>query len=73
MTTILFVLSLTGVIYYIVRVVSTCMGNSMTVPAPFLHLFDISFANAYIVTPAIMYQVYFWAVHFNLIEALYGH
>lgn len=73
MEAILFVLSLTVVIHYILKVISCCLGNSINVPLPVLHYFDISFTNTYISTPAIMYQVYFWAIHFEIINLItYG-
>lgn len=68
METVLFVLSLTVVINYLVRVISCTCGNSMTVPVPVLHLWDIGFTNTYISTPSIMYQVYFWMIHFKIIH-----
>lgn len=63
MEDILFVASLTIVIHYIVKVISVTFGNSMATPIPVLHCWDIGFTNTYISTPAIMYQVYFWAIY----------
>jgi hypothetical protein len=69
MEIILFVLSATGSLFYLVKVISIIAGNQMEVPAPILHLFGWSFANAYISTPSIMYQVYFWSMYANLFQA----
>lgn len=63
MEVILFVVSLTIVIGYIVKVVSVIFGHSMNVPMPILHIFDVNFSNTYIYTPAIMHQVYFWSMY----------
>ena len=70
MESILFVLSLTVVIYYIMKIVSAWFGKDIVIPTPVLHIFNITFANTYISTPSIMYQVYFWAVHFKFIEGI---
>ena len=69
METILFVISLTAAILYFVKVVSVLSGNSMSVPAPLGHFFDVDFSNTYVYTSAIMYQVYFWATYFQIIGA----
>lgn len=61
-----FVLSATATINYFIKILSCICGNSMGVPCPILHIFDWSFSNTYISTPAIMYQVYFWANHAEL-------
>ena len=60
MTTILFVVSFTIVIMYMVGVVSVLVGNDVSVPTPIGHTWGVSFSNTYISTPAILYQVYFW-------------
>lgn len=69
MDILLFVLSLTAVINYFIKVLSCICGHSMAVPFPILHLLDWGFSNTYISTPAIMYQVYFWATYLELFVA----
>ena len=66
MSIIFFVLSATIVIMFAVGVLSCLTGNEMDVPLPVLQIWDIGSGNTYISTPAIMYQVYFWAMHFGL-------
>lgn len=63
MDIIFFVFSLVVVIYFAVKVVSVIAGHSINVPMPILHLADIDFANTYISTPAMIYQVYFWSMY----------
>ena len=67
MNTILFVVSFTGIIYYLVAVISIISGHSMNVPAPIGHIFNVSFSNTYLSTSAIMYQTYFWATYFGIL------
>ena len=61
----LFVLSLTVCIHFFVKIFAIICGNSMDLPIPILHLFNVSFANTYISTPAMVYQVYFWSRFFD--------
>jgi hypothetical protein len=61
METILFILSATAVIHFVIKCVSVIAGNSINLPVPFLHIFNIGYENVYIATPAVMHQVYFWA------------
>ena len=56
-----FVLSGVAVISYFIKVISCIAGNSMNVPAPIFHVADIGFENTYFSTPALAYQIYFWA------------
>jgi len=62
----MFVLSATIMIMFLIKVVSCIVGNSMHVPIPVLHVMDWDFANTYISTPALAYQVYFWASYAGL-------
>ena len=61
MITILFVLSLTSLILFI----PSLFG--VRLPVPILHIWDLKFGNAYIYTPAILFQVWFWSTHFNIV------
>jgi hypothetical protein len=68
--TILFILSFTTVILYMIKMISGLFGKDTAIPAPILHMWGITFANTYITTPSIMYQVYFWADYFELIKSI---
>lgn len=67
MEDILFVVSATAVIMFLIKVISVICGNSMSLPVPILHIYDVSFSNAYIFTPASGYQIYFWAKYLSII------
>lgn len=68
METMLFVLSFTIVIHYFIKAISVILGNPFTVPVPLLHLYGIGFTNTYILTPALIYQIYFWTTYFKIID-----
>jgi len=61
MEQVLFVISAVILINWLFMMVGTLLGISMTMPAPFFHKIGVSFSNTYLSTPAIAYQVYFWA------------
>jgi hypothetical protein len=61
-----FVLSATIVFKDTIRMIASMWGKSVQVPCPIFHLVGWTFSNTYISTPAIMYQVYFWAMHVGL-------
>lgn len=64
---ILFVLSMTIVIHFLIITVAAWKGEGVSLGVPFLHLKGISYGNCYISTPAIAYQIYFWANYFSII------
>lgn len=61
MLEILFVLSFTGVLLFIVSL----FGKILLVP--FLHYWGVTSSNCYIYTPCILFQVWYWSTEFNLI------
>lgn len=67
MEAIWFVTSMTGVVFYFVKVISVICGREISVPAPVLHKFNWGFSNTYLATPAVAYQIYFWAKYLGLI------
>ena len=62
MNSILFVVSAVSTILFFLSVLS---GTKITVP--FLHIWKIGFGHAYIYTPALSFQVWWWSNHFGLI------
>lgn len=63
MSEILFVLSAMSVLLFLLGVVT-----NHRIPVPLVHWHkDGHFGNSLIYTPAISYQIWFWATHFNLI------
>ncbi len=67
METIFFVLSATVLVCYLTKIISCCCGHEVTSPVPVLHIWEISFANTYISTPAIAFQIYFWAIYLGVL------
>jgi hypothetical protein len=63
---ILFVVSFTTTFLFSLGCVVSPLGKNFVVPIPLLHYFDIDFTNAYMLTPSIMYQVYFWFERYGL-------
>ena len=59
--TISFVVSFTCAVFFIVTLFEK------NLPIPILHLGGYNFGNTYIFTPSIMFQVWFWFTHFNII------
>ena len=57
-----FVLSAVCVILFVFSMV---LGKH--IPVPLLHYWDIGFHHSFFYTPAIIFQVWFWSTHFNLI------
>lgn len=57
----LFIVSATILVHWLFKMTGHLFGNSMEVPAPVLHMAGWGFTNTYLSTPAIAYQVYFWA------------
>lgn len=67
LTTILFVLSAVCCILFLIKAVSVCLGNSITVPLPILYHIGVNADNSYIAFPALCYQTYFWANYYSLL------
>lgn len=67
MENVLFVVSMVCVIHWVVKMISCIFGNSVTLPVPVLHKFNVTFSNVYISTPAIAYQVWFWCSKLEVI------
>ena len=63
---ILFVLSGVVVHFFLLKVISVLAGRSLKVPIPILCFFGGVYNNTYIATPALAYQIYFWANYFNI-------
>ena len=63
---ILFVMSAVICINFLIFIMGAVFGNPINVPAPILHFIKWDYTTAYITTPAIAYQVYFWATYFGL-------
>ncbi len=66
-TTILFIISAVCVINYFIKILSVLVGNSMSVPMPIPYTDAITYDNSYIYSPALGYQVYFWATYGGII------
>jgi len=63
MLEILFVVSAMSVLLFLLGLVT-----DYRLPVPVLHRYKWGhFGNSLIYTPAIAYQIWFWATHFNLI------
>jgi hypothetical protein len=56
----LFTITAVIVINWTLNLIGATFGGGANVPVPILHIWDISYGNTYISTPAIMYQAYFW-------------
>lgn len=67
METLLFVVSAVCVINWIVKMIGAVLGNSMSVPTPLLHIWDITYTNCYISFFGLSYQTYFWATYFDIL------
>ncbi|MFA7222776.1 MAG: hypothetical protein WC148_04585 [Bacilli bacterium] len=65
--TVLFVTSAVCTINFAIKMVGAVAGSDITMPVPLLHKVGISFANVYISTPALAYQIWFWSVHYGVI------
>ena len=63
---ILFVLSGVSVFFLLALLVIALSGKDYDVPIPILHNWGIHFGNTYISTPAVSYQIYFWANYFDI-------
>ena len=61
MEQVLFIVSATILVNWLFKMTGLLFGNSMDVPAPILHMYEVGFTNTYLSTPAIAYQAYFWA------------
>ena len=57
----LFTVSAVILINWLFKMTGHLFGNSMEVPTPLFHFINVGFTNTYLSTPAIAYQVYFWA------------
>jgi len=42
-------------------------GDEIVLPVPIFHKFGITFGNTYVICVGYLYQIYYWAIHFNLI------
>jgi hypothetical protein len=68
MQQVLFISSFIGVTLFFVSLIMRIFKKEMRIPVPLLHIWDISFTNTYVLTPAMAYQVYFWATALNVID-----
>ena len=63
---VLFLVSAVVSHFYLVKVISILVGHSLKVPIPILCIVGGVYNNTYIATPALAYQIYFWANYFNI-------
>jgi len=58
---ILFVVSAVLSIFASFKMIGVMLGNSVTMPVPILHLFNLGASNVYIMTFAYGFQIWFWS------------
>ena len=56
-----------GTLNYLFVMIGALLGNQVLAPAPILHYFGISFANAYMAFMCTAFQIAFWARHFEIL------
>jgi len=63
---ILFIISGVAVINLFFLLVAGVLGNTLTLPTPAFHLMGYTYANTYISSFSLAYQIYFWSNYFNI-------
>jgi hypothetical protein len=62
----LFTFTFVATVSWVVGVMGALFGKSISMPIPLLYHLGVTFANYYISTPSMMYQVYFWGDYFGI-------